>query len=483
MSKGFGEMPTKIVDTKQIDKQVIFLTDPVPHFVSLVNRGANQEPWIVVKQQKEENSMAVRKVLQAIVVPNGTPESVIRSIIGDEIPLTVQKTQGDYTSYELLTRDVCKADSFELVYLSEENTDIKGLAAEMLAEKSEGWLKRLLPTKKKSVLEIDMDTAKRDFSDDQRKDLADQGKAMPDGSFPIVNGKDLENAIHAVGRAKDYEKAKQHIIARARALGMTDKLPEDWQAHKYDFIDAVDQEVEKVGKKISAARLGKLKAAMTTLRDILDEADELDEETTEKENAVNIDKCQKEGCDGAYKCDKCKGDKFRKGGACAKEGCDGHGVCEKCQSIMKAEEFNPPAGTTGPNYAAVTCWKCGGEEKADGFCVKCGGQLRKVEEKGENVKKEEVQAMIVEANKPITEALTAMTESIKTMGETVSKMQKTPSMAIKLDSSSDPNEFRAPVLRNQSTKTDLSEQEKADDELFAGIIFNREACKAAGVID
>ena len=69
---------------------------------------------------------------------------------------------------------------------------------------------------------------KRDFSDDERKSLAASGEAMPDGSFPIRNGKDLENAIHAIGRAKDPAKAKTHIKTRARALGMSDKLPETW---------------------------------------------------------------------------------------------------------------------------------------------------------------------------------------------------------------------------------------------------------------
>jgi len=40
---------------------------------------------------------------------------------------------------------------------------------------------------------------------------------------------DLKNAIHAVGRAKNYDKAKAHIIKRAKALGKEDLLPEDWE--------------------------------------------------------------------------------------------------------------------------------------------------------------------------------------------------------------------------------------------------------------
>jgi hypothetical protein len=52
---------------------------------------------------------------------------------------------------------------------------------------------------------------------------------MEDGSFPIKTKKDLENAIQAYGRAKDKDKAKAHIIARAKALDAEDMLPKDWE--------------------------------------------------------------------------------------------------------------------------------------------------------------------------------------------------------------------------------------------------------------
>jgi len=77
---------------------------------------------------------------------------------------------------------------------------------------------------------------KREFSDDKRKELASSGKALPDGSFPIENVGDLENAIRAIGRAKDPAKAKAHIISRARSLGASDKIPDDWKVGKGAFI-------------------------------------------------------------------------------------------------------------------------------------------------------------------------------------------------------------------------------------------------------
>jgi hypothetical protein len=70
----------------------------------------------------------------------------------------------------------------------------------------------------------------RSYSADERKKLADKGHAMSDGSFPIADEHDLRNAIQAIGRAKDPEKAKAHIRKRAKALGLTDLLPDSWTA-------------------------------------------------------------------------------------------------------------------------------------------------------------------------------------------------------------------------------------------------------------
>ncbi len=78
------------------------------------------------------------------------------------------------------------------------------------------------------------DMGKAEFSDSSRKDLADSGKALPDGSYPIRNKSDLGNAIQAFGRAKDKGKAKAWIIRRARALGATGMLPDSWSVSKSD---------------------------------------------------------------------------------------------------------------------------------------------------------------------------------------------------------------------------------------------------------
>jgi hypothetical protein len=88
------------------------------------------------------------------------------------------------------------------------------------------------PANPEAVLDLwkaDNAIEKREFSTGERKKDAGNGAALPDGSFPIENRGDLKNAIRAIGRAKDKAKAKAHIIARARALGATDLLPDDWR--------------------------------------------------------------------------------------------------------------------------------------------------------------------------------------------------------------------------------------------------------------
>ena len=72
----------------------------------------------------------------------------------------------------------------------------------------------------------------REYSDAQREAMADSGEALPDGSFPIADETDLKNAIQAYGRAKNQSAAAKHIAKRARALGLSDLIPQtpDFQA-------------------------------------------------------------------------------------------------------------------------------------------------------------------------------------------------------------------------------------------------------------
>ena len=87
--------------------------------------------------------------------------------------------------------------------------------------------------------------AKKEFSEDKRKALADKGHALPDGSFPIENKSDLQNAVKAVGRAKDKAAAKTHITQRAKDLKATDLLPADWPGSTKEEKAMADIDLKK----------------------------------------------------------------------------------------------------------------------------------------------------------------------------------------------------------------------------------------------
>ena len=63
-----------------------------------------------------------------------------------------------------------------------------------------------------------------------RERLAREGKALPDGSFPIRNANDLRNAVKAYDKAKSGAKGavRKHIMVRAKDLRKEDLLPPRW---------------------------------------------------------------------------------------------------------------------------------------------------------------------------------------------------------------------------------------------------------------
>jgi hypothetical protein len=107
------------------------------------------------------------------------------------------------------------------------------------------------------ILEVEADAAeialKVDNPPSVIKELVATGVAMKDGSFPIRDENDLINAMRAYSRATDLAGAKAHIVARARALGLKQLLPEPWQKIG-DTAEIVASlaEFEKLSKEIFA---------------------------------------------------------------------------------------------------------------------------------------------------------------------------------------------------------------------------------------
>lgn len=118
------------------------------------------------------------------------------------------------------------------------------------------------------------DAEKRDVSTAERDRLADQGAAMPDGSFPIANVSDLRNAIRAIGRAKDPAAAKAHIKRRAKALGKENLIPDGWKTPAADQgKDATHADADVAGVRdgliaLIKAELDELEAGEDELCDV-----------------------------------------------------------------------------------------------------------------------------------------------------------------------------------------------------------------------
>lgn len=69
---------------------------------------------------------------------------------------------------------------------------------------------------------------RRDYSVQERQEMAEKGLALPDGSFPIANEADLHDAVRLVGQAGNPQEAMNHIIERAKNMGMVHALPPAW---------------------------------------------------------------------------------------------------------------------------------------------------------------------------------------------------------------------------------------------------------------
>lgn len=96
---------------------------------------------------------------------------------------------------------------------------------------------------------------KRNVSADERKRLAREGKALPDGSYPIANAEDLKNAAHLANSGHgDVAAAKRLIAKRAKELGVPNPLAKETMAEEdtKETEETVPSEEETVSKETSS---------------------------------------------------------------------------------------------------------------------------------------------------------------------------------------------------------------------------------------
>ncbi len=110
---------------------------------------------------------------------------------------------------------------------------------------------------------------------DERARLAKEGKALPDGSFPIPNVVFLKKAIRAVGRAKDRAKAVAFIKKRARELGQP-KLAANLHAAAIAALTrAMDDDAHHDPAELACIRQSLADCLTQEIQELVDGEDEL----------------------------------------------------------------------------------------------------------------------------------------------------------------------------------------------------------------
>lgn len=93
------------------------------------------------------------------------------------------------------------------------------------------------------------------ISREKRQKLAKEGRALPDGSFPITSVDSLKDSIQAYGRAKPGNRAavRRHITKMAKKFDRPDLIPENWKS-----LSTVDEDVDDLRSRLAefSAKLG-----------------------------------------------------------------------------------------------------------------------------------------------------------------------------------------------------------------------------------
>jgi hypothetical protein len=86
------------------------------------------------------------------------------------------------------------------------------------------------------------------ISREKREKLAKEGKALPDGSYPITNLDSLKDSIQAYGRSKPGKRAavRRHITKMARKFDRPDLIPENWKS-----LSTVDEDVDDLRSRLA----------------------------------------------------------------------------------------------------------------------------------------------------------------------------------------------------------------------------------------
>lgn len=169
------------------------------------------------------------KALEAMVDDDGLRQTLTK--VAEPVDAAIAADDADALDTSIGTF----LDEVEAAMGDEENADLLKTIAAMVADLIEylaGDDDDEAPESAEEPPTEDTVDIKRDYGPEAREKMAEDDEALDDGSFPIKNRTDLGNAIKAVGRAKDPDKARAHIKKRAKELDAEDMLPDSWNEEK-----------------------------------------------------------------------------------------------------------------------------------------------------------------------------------------------------------------------------------------------------------
>jgi len=114
---------------------------------------------------------------------------------------------------------------------------------------------------------------RRTYSPAERKKYAGDGVAMKGGEYPIPDKASLKDVVEGLARARNQAATKRHIIRRAKSLGATAELPENWRVKAAEVIDVTkiaEVDVKKAASLYGVANLIQLLASLDSAEESLE---------------------------------------------------------------------------------------------------------------------------------------------------------------------------------------------------------------------
>lgn len=188
------------VKTMQEYREVGFLIEPEVTHVSIVDRGANQTPFKVVKNHKGGERMA--KVVYSIVAPKNVSKEDIQKALGEELINVVKfdntAENGEVVRYIQQPIDAFKEDTLSLVEINKE-LNIKALCAEPKEEEG-NFIGKLFKKKAEVIMTDEVELPVEEVLKSVSWEVSDEMYALfqaVDGVLSQTNG-DVSKKLKAV---------------------------------------------------------------------------------------------------------------------------------------------------------------------------------------------------------------------------------------------------------------------------------------------